>query len=143
MWKRRKVNESLKRRREAAVLKAKEDAKLENQLKRANEELARAKERISHLEQANEASVAAAAMAASIHPGSRHNSMSSDLEARCEELQAMNKELLLEQAELHKVLANKVEVNAQLAMYITELADELEEVKLFRDALLGEENIGT
>ena len=28
------------------------------------------------------------------------------------------------------------EVNAQLAMYITELADELEEVKLFRDALL-------
>jgi hypothetical protein len=56
--------------------------------------------------------------------------------AKHEELRAMNEKLLREQAGLHKLVADKVEVNTQLAMYITELADELEEVKLFRDALL-------
>ena len=204
-WKRRQVEANVNTREIARRKQAKEDAMLENQLKRAKEELVRAHERIAHLEQAGKASAAAAAMAAATMPlaplpadavpmnldvSAKHEELYAMNEkllreraalARAheriahleqageasaaaaamaaatmplaslpayavplnlgfvnkhEELRAMNEKLLHEQAALHKLVAGKVEVNAQLAMYITELADELEEVTLFRDALL-------
>eukprot|EP00946_MAST-07B_sp_MAST-7B-sp1_P000898 g898.t1 len=142
LFKGRRVKASIQRRKIDRMRQAEEDAKLINQLNRTKEELARALERIAHLEQAIEAGVAASAMANSaVAPTLSLDSaepMDVDLVNKNEELRAMNERLLQEQAQLHKLVAGKVEVNAQLAMYITELADELEEVKLFRDALLVE-----
>ncbi len=140
-WRRRQVNTNIERRKVVMRKQAEEDAKLVNQLKRAREEPARAHERIVHLEQSEKVSAAATAMAPESSMSvaqlpSEGASRDLDLVAKHEELWAMNEKLLCEQAGLHKLVADKVEVNTQLAMYITELADELEEVKLFRDALL-------